>query len=155
VAFPILNLFYKSGENLIAGTRTSDPNSVMNGSTGLSDYSAYTYPLLPSNYDAIAISTLYPVNNSSLVVPYISGNKYFSPYGEDYFKMSYLAQGVSYHWRAIGINGTVYNETIGTFTTETTPGIGFPVSGNYQLQCTISVGKYTTPITAVKNIIAQ
>jgi len=49
----------------------------------------------------------------------------------------------------------VYDETIGTFTTETTPGIGFPASGNYQLQCTISGGKYTTPVTAVKNIIVQ
>ena len=143
------------GENLIAGTPTSDPNSVMNGSTGLSDYSAYTYPLLPSNYDAIAISTLYPVNNSSVVLPYISSNKYFSPGGEDYFKISYLEQGVSYHWRAIGINGTNYDETIGTFTADTTPGIGFPSSGNYQLQCTISGGKYTTPTTVTKNLIVQ
>lgn len=145
---------YPYGANDIPNTPSSfqnDPNSIMNGGTALSDYNSYTYPLLPSNYDAIAISTLYPINTGSLMAPYISGNKYFSPYGEDYFTMSYLEQGVSYLWRIVGINGTSYDQTIGPSTQERTPGLGFP-TGNYQIQCTISGGKYTSPVTATKNI---
>lgn len=146
------------GANDIPNTPSSyqgDANSVMNGGTALSSYMSNIFPLLPSNYDAIAISTLYPINANSSVIPYISSNKNFYTSGEDYFIMSYLEQGLSYHWRVVGINGTIYDQTIGTFSSEKTPGIGFPNAGEYQIRCTISGGKYTVPVTATKNIIVH
>lgn len=163
-------LAYPDGANDIPNTPSSysgDPNSVMNGGTALSSYSSY--PSLPSNYDAIAISTLYPHNVNSSVLPYISGDKYFTGNFEEYFNISYIEQGVSYLWRVIGINGTNHDQSYGPYVAipygsiiygsimhwGKSPGIEFPTFGDYQIQCTISGGKYTNPVTVTKNVTVQ
>jgi len=145
------------GANLIAGTPTSDPNSVMNGGTALSDYFNYSYPALPSIYDAIAINTLYPLSSGSNIIPYIGGKNTLFTNGQATYQMSYKSEeaGIYYKWEVTGINGTSYYHEFTDDTDAILNEIGFSTPGNYQLKCTISGGKYTTPVTAVKNITVQ
>ncbi|TDQ07450.1 zinc metalloprotease [Pedobacter metabolipauper] len=132
----------------IPNTPNTDAYSVMNGGTAISSYSS-SYPALPSVYDAAAITTLYPINTSSTVVPMISGPSTFS--GERTFHMSYksLEAGLSYHWEVTGISGTTYyygytgSENI--FELSLSP-------GSYQIKCSVYGGKYSTTGIATKNV---
>lgn len=146
-----------AGANLIAGTPTSDPNSVMNGGTALSDYFNYSYPALPSIYDAVAINTLYPLSSGSTISPYIGGKNTVFPNGQATYQMSYKSEetGIYYKWVVTGINGTSYYYEFTDDTDAILNEIGFSTPGNYQLQCTISGGKYSAPVTATKNITVQ
>lgn len=147
-----------NGANQIANTPShtvGDANSVMNGGTALSYYSSY--PALPSNYDAIAINTLYPLSTNSLIVPYIGGKNLIYINGQSTYHMSYgsAESGIYYRWKVIGINGTNYNYEYTDDTDAILNEIGFASPGTYELQCTISGGKYTTPVTATKQITVQ
>ncbi|TKC05609.1 hypothetical protein FA048_17985 [Pedobacter polaris] len=126
-------------------------SSIMNGSTGVVNLEVY--PIL-HNYDVALINALYSINPNSLIVPYIGGASTLNTNGQFTYIMSYLSKesGVYYKWEIVGINGTNYNYEF----TDDTDGIlsemAIADAGNYQLKCTISGGKYATPVTATKNI---
>jgi len=108
---------------------------------------------LPSAYDASNIATMYPVNTNSVVKPYIVGPDTFNANVFVAYNISYLSSevGISYHWKVIGTNGTNYTFDL-PFSDFGLYDLNLP-KGNYQLQCTISGGKYSTPATTTKDII--
>lgn len=77
--------------------------------------------------------------------------------GQATCQMSYksVETGIYYKWEVTGINGTSYYYEFTDDTDAILNEIGFSTPGNYQLMCTISGGKYTTSVTAVKNITVQ
>jgi hypothetical protein len=107
---------------------------------------------LSSTHDSQEIGSRFPINTSSQVVPFIAGLNSLHPGESAYFYISYFESDITYSWLATGINGTVYNEVYPSWSLLSE--VDFP-AGNYQLRCTISGGKYSTPVTATKNIVVQ
>ncbi|WP_443944032.1 hypothetical protein ACJVDH_14040 [Pedobacter sp. AW1-32] len=130
---------------------SSDPNSVMNGGTALTEYGSY--PALPSIYDDIAISSMYPLITTGQVNAYISGPSTVGRYGQSTFHSSYssLESGIYYKWEINGINGTNYHYEFTDNTDSILDEVGFE-SGNYELKCTIIGGKYTGSSVASKTL---
>lgn len=125
----------------------ADVSSIM-VNNNLSNYSQ----AFPSSVDAPIISSIYPLNPNSVVTPYISGISNLLHGWEQSYDMSYYVPGVTYSWGATGGSGAAPDFSWATQVR--LPEVFFD-PGNYQLQCTVSGGKYTTPVTAVKNITAQ
>jgi hypothetical protein len=155
----VLNMVHAIGHSLglkhTPSTATGYQNSVMKpGNATVSVWSVLLENYgLPSTYDVSNISTNYPGNAGSIINAYINGPGSFNASASVTYRMSYISSeaGINYHWKVIGINGTTYlyepsenNAALYDF--------GLPNAGTYQLQCTISGGKYTTPVTSTKNI---
>lgn len=155
----ILNLVHAIGHSLglihTPATAQGYQNSVMK--RGDATVSAWSFLIenygLPSTYDINNIGTKYPVNSGSTIQAYINGPDTFNATASVTYRMSYISSeaGINYHWKVIGVAGTNYtsesyenNAALFDF--------GLPQAGKYQLQCTISGGKYTTPVTSTKNI---
>lgn len=131
-------------------TGTGSQSSVMLRGTASNSYNNN----LSSVYDSQVLGSKFPINSSSQVVPFISGINSLHPYESASYLISYWEAGIKFTWKAIGINGTVYNEDYGPMTAERLPEVYFP-AGNYRIQCTISGGKYSTPVTVTKDILVQ
>lgn len=140
------NMIHAIGHSLSLKHKTN-VNSIM-ANNNLSNYSQ----AFPSSEDNSVISSLYPLNSSSVVISYISGIANLSHGSEQSYDMSYYVPGVTYSWSATGGNGAAPDFSWASQVR--LPEVFFD-PGSYQLQCTVSVGKYTTPVTAVKNITAQ
>lgn len=131
-------------------TGTGSQSSVMLRGTAASSYNNN----LSSVYDSQVLGLKFPVNSSSQVEPFISGINSLGAYESADYLISYWEVGITYTWKAIGINGTVYNEDYNPATGSRLPEVYFP-AGNYRIQCTISGGKYSTPATVTKDILVQ
>jgi hypothetical protein len=119
--------------------------------TSLANFSN-SFGSFPNQIDSPVINAMYPVNPNSVIIPYISGIANLSHGSEQSYDMSYYVPGVTYSWSATAGSGAAPDFSWATQVR--LPEVFFD-SGNYQLQCTISSGKYTTPITVTKNIIVQ
>jgi hypothetical protein len=140
------NIIHAIGHCLSLKHKT-DVNSIM-VNNNLSNYSQ----AFPSSADNSVISSLYPLNSSSVVIPYISGIANLSRGDEQSYDMSYYVPGANYSWRATGATGPVPDFS---WASEVRlPEVYFD-AGNYQLKCTVSIGKYTTPVTVTKSIVVQ
>jgi hypothetical protein len=109
---------------------------------------------LLSVYDVDKIATMYPVNNNSIVKPYIVGRQTLSNnFEQNSWFVSYLSNepGINYHWKVIKPDGTIYYDSPSNESSLSE--LGGMSKGTYQLQCTISGGKYLTPVTLTKDII--
>lgn len=140
------NMIHAIGHSL-GFKHNNDTNSIMKNSSLASLTNTF-----PGSVDAPIISSIYPLNPSSVVIPYISGIANLYHGSEQSYDMSYYVPGVTYSWSATGGNGAAPDFSWASQVR--LPEVFFD-PGSYQLQCTVSGGKYTTPVTAVKNIIAQ
>jgi hypothetical protein len=128
--------------------RTGDVNTI-----DLPNHISGSY-IFPSLYDVNKVSTLYAVNRNSAIVPYIIGPDTFGANTFVAYNVSYISSeaNVNYTWKVLGVNGTNY-------TLEFPPSSEFGLydftllKGNYQIRCTVSGGKYITPVTVTKNLI--
>lgn len=126
----------------IPGTAATegDPFSVMNGGTALNSCTGNCF----SAFDVTAITSLYPVNTNSTLLPIIRGLTNFYP-GQTNFSVSYYSNepNINYYWEVIGINGT--NHYDNSF--DHTAGIELSLPpGNFKIKCTISGGKFGTSV---------
>ncbi len=129
-------------------------NSIMNGSTGVIDLEVY--PIL-HNYDVTLINTLYPISTNSLIIPNIGGVGTLYTNGQFTYVLSYISKesGVYYKWEITGVNGTNYTHEFVDDTDGILSEMSLANPGNYQLKCTISGGKYSTPVTVTKDIVVN
>ncbi|EDM34040.1 hypothetical protein PBAL39_07050 [Pedobacter sp. BAL39] len=127
-----------------------DQMSVMRGGTAGSSYNNN----LNSTYDTQTISALFPKNATSQVTPFISGLDKLRPMESANYEISYTEFNLNYSWKVIGINGTNYLENYDYIQGSKLPEVYFP-AGNYQIQCTITGGKYNGSVMATKNIIVN
>ncbi|MCC8409569.1 hypothetical protein LJ707_11550 [Mucilaginibacter sp. UR6-1] len=157
----ILHLFHAIAHTMALGHTSSTvpnhENSIM--SRAFEVTSAWSYLVgnygLPFANDVTYFNSRYPVNANSVINSYINGPATFSSSASVTFRSSYISAeaGITYAWKAVGINGTTYNYQ----ESGSNPALydfGLP-AGNYRLECTISGGKYTTEVTATKNIVVN
>ncbi len=125
-------------------------NSIMN--YGMSNN--YIFPM--NNSDNQLISSIYPLNPNSNVIPYISGFTSLTPYESQSFQMSYLTLGSQHSWEVIATNGTngVGIPDISWASQSRLPEISFG-EGSYQIKCLIQTNKYSSQVIATKNISVQ
>jgi hypothetical protein len=155
----VLNLVHSIGHALglkhTPSAAAGYQNSVMkpgNATVGVWSFLTDNYGL-PSTYDVSNIGTKYPVNSSSTITSYINGPETFNSTASVTYRSSYISSeaGINYHWRVVGIKGTNYTAELNDNNVALYD-FGLPSAGNYQLQCTISGGKYSTPATTTKDI---
>ncbi|WP_161973484.1 M57 family metalloprotease [Arcticibacter tournemirensis] len=117
-----------------------DPFSVMNGGTALRSCTGNCL----SAFDITAITSLYPINPNSPLVPIIRGLTNFNS-GQTNFYVSYYSNepNINYSWEVIGINGT--NHYDNSFDAMAGIELSLP-PGNYKIKCTISGGKFGTAV---------
>jgi len=129
----------------------SIPNSIMN-SGGASNY---VFPINTS--DNQLMSSLYPVNPNSAIIPYISGVNSLNMHESGTFEMSYILLGTSYNWNIVPTNGTgnLGVPDISWASQLRLPEISFSAIGSYQIQCSLTTSKYTSSATAIVNVAVQ
>jgi hypothetical protein len=143
------NMIHAIGHSLSFKHRALEYSIMKPGS--LANFSNH-FGNFPNQVDSPVINALYPLNPNSIVVPYISGIANLSHGDEQSYDMSYYVPGANYSWRATGATGPVPDFS---WASEVRlPEVYFD-AGNYQLKCTVSIGKYTTPVTVTKSIVVQ
>jgi len=114
--------------------------------------SSFETQLIASDFDKNAISALHPLENTSIINPFVNGPHIFKP-GEETFQLSYKANeaGINYTWIVKGINGTNYSYTEGG-----SPNfVPYLEVGTYEIKCTVSGGKYISSSTATKTVTVE
>ncbi|PST82316.1 hypothetical protein C7T94_16160 [Pedobacter yulinensis] len=107
-----------------------------------------------STYDSQTLSAKYPISTQSTVAPFISGKISLLPFETTSFETSYYAVGLSYAWKAVGVNGTSFNMDYDYVTGARLPEVDFP-AGSYEIQCFITGSKFNGQIVARRTIIVQ
>lgn len=139
------NMIHAIGHALGLKHAVNNSSSVMNKGNFLTSYPSNLNFALPTSYDINSITSLYPLNLNSTILPYIHGRN-------GTFSLSYYSveSGINYSWKIEGTNGTnyTYEESGAAIVSEL-----YLSPGNYRVQCIISNGKYSIPVTVSKNII--
>lgn len=123
----------------------NNANSVMK--RGTSSSSGYQL----STNDVEMVNAKYPLNSSNQVVPFISGKSPLVVSESANYEVSYFEAGMTYSWRVIGINGTVFDETYSSI--PILSDVSF-TAGNYELQCTMNSLKHGI-VVATKIIVVN
>lgn len=131
-----------------------DQLSLMNRGTFYTEYSRSNRGIdyaLPSANDEAAINALHPKDPGSTLDPSIGG-------GGDWYFASYVSKekGINYRWEMVGMDGVSDYFDFGKLSDTNYPAFDSSYlgkHGTFQLKCTISGGKYTTPKSAVRTVV--